>query len=400
VVNLAYHGRNNRALKEKIAAVFELYFRDQPKARGSGLASKRRIGVVVTQRHEGIFIRCMKGVLERLDPKAFELVVICSGASVEMIRKAIHRDDLSYVTIPHSLPEAVERIRAAACDLIYYWEVGSDSMNYLLPFARLAPVQCTSHGSFQNTTGVAALDYYMSSGLVEAECAASHYTERLWNSKTLLMHQTRLPQVSPATRGSFQLPDGRNIYLCLQNPMKLHPDFYPILKQILEADAKAVIVLAGGRHGHLLKHLRQLFCELFGGLSDRIVIVPWLGFEDYCRLLQLADVVLDPPHFTAGCTAYDIFSFHQPIVTMPGELAASRVTAACYAKMGMNELVVQTPQEYVAQAVRVGSERDYRMALRDRIRKADEQLFGDSEAVREYERFFREATPIASPPPA
>ncbi len=59
--------------------------------------------------------------------------------------------------------------------------------------------------------------------------------------------------------------------------------------------------------------------------------------------------------------------------------------------MGMDELVAKTTQEYIAKAVRAGSERDYRMAVRDRIRKADEQLFDDLEAVREHERFFHEA---------
>lgn len=82
------------------------------------------------------------------------------------------------VTFPNGLKAAVERIRETACDVLYYWEVGSDAMNYFLPFARLAPLQCTSHGS-QITTGNPAVDYFFSSSLIEP----SHYTERLWQSR-------------------------------------------------------------------------------------------------------------------------------------------------------------------------------------------------------------------------
>ncbi len=60
VFNLAYHGRNNRVMKEKIAALFAPYFAQVPPPTGSSLAGRRRLGVVVTQRHEGIFLRCMK----------------------------------------------------------------------------------------------------------------------------------------------------------------------------------------------------------------------------------------------------------------------------------------------------------------------------------------------------
>ena len=65
--------------------------------------------------------------------------------------------------------------------------------------------------------------------------------------------------------------------------------------------------------------------------------------EDYCRLLQLADVVLDPPHYGAGSSCYDLFSFNLPVVTLPGELIVGRITQACYRKMGVEDLIVLRP---------------------------------------------------------
>ena len=79
IFNLAYHGRNNLELKRKIAAVYEPYFRDQPEPTGSGNSARKRIGVVVTQRHEGNFLRTMTGVWRNLDGNDFELVVFLRG---------------------------------------------------------------------------------------------------------------------------------------------------------------------------------------------------------------------------------------------------------------------------------------------------------------------------------
>ena len=326
-MSFAYHGRNNRRLKEKFGRFYAQYFRDMPQPAGSGMRSRRRLGFVVTQSHEGIFLRCMRGIIEHLDREAFELLILCSGGIVETVRKGIHRDDLRFIPLSDSFRESVARIRDAACDVIYYWEVGSDSRNYFLPFARLAPVQCTSHGSLI-TTGVPAVDYFISSELVETDAAQEHYSEKLWKLCTLLMNEGRLSPVPPASRDYFGLPEKRNLYLCFQNPLKIHPDFDPLLGGILEADPIATIALLSGTRGAAAAVLKERFKETIGPQADRIVFLPWLKFQDYCCLLVLADVVLDPPHYTASSSAYDILSFSQPTVTLPGELAVGAWAAA------------------------------------------------------------------------
>jgi len=388
-LSLSYHGRNNRQLKERFAAIFGRYLVDQPEPSGSGLPDRRRIGFLVTRRHEAMFLRSMGGILENLDGERFELVVLCCRRIVETLRRGLHRDDLRFVPFDDSLPTAVRKIREAACDLIYYWEVGSDAMNYFLPFAHLAPVQCTGWGSAL-TSGVPAIDYFLSSELIERPGSDVQYSERLWLSKTLFVNKSRLPPVAPVSRGQFGLPDDRNLYVCLQNPLKLHPDFDPLLAGILASDPRALIVLLADRAGHVADRLWQRFVHRVPGAAGRIVFLPQQPLDDYCRLLQLADVVLDPPHYGAGSSCYDIFSFNQPLVTLPGELIVGRITQAFYKKMQFEELIVRSPTEYVAKAVQVATDRDYRAHVKDRIARSSDVVFDDIEAVREHERFFDE----------
>ncbi len=121
------------------------------------------------------------------------------------------------------------------------------------------------------------------------------------------------------------------------------------------------------------------------------MFLPPQPFGDYCRLLQLANVILDPPHYGANSSCYDIFSYNLPLVTMPGKLFVGRVTQAFYRKMGVEDLIVHSPAEYVSKAVQVATDRDHRQYVTERIARASDVLFNDLESVREHERFFDEA---------
>ncbi len=262
-------------------------------------------------------------------------------------------------------------------------------MNYFLPFARLAPVQCTGWGS-TTTSGVPAVDYFLSSELVESPGSQERYTERLWQSRTLFRYQDRARATAPAARSEFGLPEARNLYVCFQNPLKLHPDFDPLLAGILAADPQAFVVLLADRFGRVAESLRQRFARTIKA-AGRIVFLAPQDFTNYCRLLQLADVLIDPPHYGANSSCYDIFSYNLPLVTMPGKVFVGRVTQAFYRKMGVDDLVVHSPDEYVRKAVQVATDRDYRHYVTERIAEASDVLFNHLEAVREHERFFEEA---------
>jgi hypothetical protein len=46
---------------------------------------------------------------------------------VATLRGKLRCRQLRFVPFADSLPEAIRQVRAAACDMIYYWEVGSDA---------------------------------------------------------------------------------------------------------------------------------------------------------------------------------------------------------------------------------------------------------------------------------
>jgi predicted O-linked N-acetylglucosamine transferase (SPINDLY family) len=385
---LLYHGRPDRPIKKAYADVFRHSFDKPAPSPRQGLP---RIGFVVTNTHEGVFLRCMRGLFEHVRAGLFEMAVVASPGGTLKLRAGIKNEAVQILTIPDRFDLAAEAIRQFGFDLLYFWEIGTDAQNYFLPFCRLAPVQCTSWG-VPATSGIPQVDYYLSSDLVEDAQADDHYTERLYRAKTLLAYEYRmeLPE-TPKTRTDFGFGDQQHLYLCPQQLRKLHPDFDPILGGILRNDAAGVVVLVSDAGGHVAAGLQARFQKTISDVAGRIAFLPWQTMPGYASLLAASDVILDTLYYGGALTSYDAFSFHQPVVTLPTAFRRGRYTLACYRRMGLDDCLAQDAQDYVRIAVRLGSDRDYRQTIRDKIRAADHLLFEDLDAIRELEQFLLDA---------
>ncbi|HUT09853.1 MAG TPA: tetratricopeptide repeat protein [Thermoguttaceae bacterium] len=395
--NLMYHGRDDRPIKEAYARIFRRCFPQQTPPGGTG---RPRVGFVVTRGHENIFLHFMRGVLDRLDADRLEPLVVCSQAAAGRIRDAVCNDAVGILPLPERFDRMVEVIRSARFDLLYYWEIGSDSTNYFLPFFRLAPVQCTSAG-VPVTSGIPQVDYYLSSELWETEGAESRYTERLIRAKTNLVYVPRtLPSQPLKPRGAFGFSKDLHIYLCAQKIEKFHPDFDALLGDILRRDTAGAVVIVKDPQEHAAVALRRRFAVTIPDVVDRIALLPRLTFGDYLSLIAAADVLLDTLHYGGGSTTYHGLSLGKPIVTLPSPLQAGRSTYACYRKMGIADGIASDPDQYVDVAVRLATDIDYRTAVAGQIRASCPLLFEDIEAVRELERILLELIARAkeSPP--
>jgi predicted O-linked N-acetylglucosamine transferase (SPINDLY family) len=106
---------------------------------------------------------------------------------------------------------------------------------------------------------------------------------------------------------------------------------------------------------------------------------------------MIADVLLDPFHWSGGNISHDALAFGTPIVTLPGAYMRGRVTCGCYKQMGVMDCVASTMEEYVALAVRLGTDSACREQVKAKILAANGALYENINAVREMERFFLDA---------
>ncbi|GAB6188119.1 O-linked N-acetylglucosamine transferase family protein [Thermopirellula anaerolimosa] len=387
---LYHHGVCNRRLREKFWRLFAPAFpRELPAPRRR---KRIRVGFLATWGHQGGFLRGFGGIMERLDRAPFEVVGLVSSTALDVCRRSVRANDIGWIGFPHEVPLALQAIRNADCDIILHWQGGTDVVNYFLPFLPLAPVQCIGFGQ-HGTTGIGNIDYFISSRLFErGEDAQEDYTERLVQLAGATAWQPRPHRPPAASRDAFGLPGQGAIYFCPQRLAKFHPDFDRLLCRILEADPTGHVVAMEGVRPATAARLRARWLRTLGpSLMRRIVLLPAQQPADYYRLLSLADAVLDTPCYSASLTAYDAFALGVPLVTLPGRHMVQRYALGLCRRMGFEQLVASDEDQYVALAVRLGRDGDFRQAMRRAILERCGVLFEDPHVVREYEEFFRRA---------
>jgi protein O-GlcNAc transferase len=396
---LAYHGLNDRELQIKTARLFlaaipGLAFTAPHCAGARRSGAKIRIGFISRFFAAHSIFSTSVGLIEQLSRERFEVVALRVTPSrddeaTSRIRAAADRT----VDLDPDVYRARSQIAALELDILFYQDIGMEPISYFLAFARLAPVQCVSFGH-PNTTGIPTIDYFISNDLFEPPQPHAHYSERLAllrNLPTLAYYyKPKLPPL-PAARAAFRLPEEANLYVCPQTLFKLHPDFDAILGGVLGRDPKGLVILIAGQFQEFTDRLRARFARTLSAHADRIVFLPFMGFERFMQLLCVADVILDTLHFNGMNSSLQAFAAGTPVVTLPGEFQRGRHTQAMYRKMGILDCIAADPRQYVDIAVRIATDRAQAQTLRQRILAHNHVLFEDPRVVEEFEKFFVEA---------
>jgi predicted O-linked N-acetylglucosamine transferase (SPINDLY family) len=396
---LAYHGLNDRELQVKTARMFltvipGLAFTAPHCAGARRRGGKIRIGFLSRFFASHSIFSTSVGLIEKLSRERFEVLALRvmpsrDDAATARIRAAADRT----VELDPDVYRARAQIAALELDILFFQDIGMEPISYFLAFARLAPVQCVSFGH-PNTTGIPTIDYFISNDLFELPHAQAHYSERLVllrNLPTLAYYyKPELPS-HPPVRAAFRLPEEAHLYLCPQTLFKLHPDFDALLAGILERDPKGLVILIAGQFQEFTDRLRARFARTLPAHTERIVFLPFMGFERFMQLLCVADVILDTVHFNGMNSSLQAFAAGTPVVTLPGEFQRGRHTQAMYRKMGILDCIAADPRQYVDVAVRIATDPAHAQMLRRRILARNPVLFEDREVVDEFERFFIEA---------
>lgn len=380
---MAYYGTDNMKIKKKISGLFT--------TTPTKIEWQKRIGFIVTSKHEGIFLKLTKGILDRWQLDDYELWFIGPANSIRTIQQQIGNDKANYLILDQSFTKSVQMIREKGFSLLYYWEIGTDPWNYFLPFFRLGAVQCTSWGTPESTT-IPEVDYFISSEHIEDQTMQKYYTEKLVTMKNLPSYYYRptLPKdLKP--RKDFGLPEDKNIYLCPQTLYKFHPDFDVALESILRRDPKGLLLLIAHQYPPWNEMLMTRFKKNMPDVANRILFCPQLKRESFFNLLYLADVLLDTFYFSGGNSIYEALGLGLPVITLPSQFMRGRIALGCYKKINFTDCIATTVEEYVDIALRIGMDSNYRTAIRQKIMQCCGPLFEDLAAATEMQHFFEQA---------
>ena len=385
-MSLAYHVQNVRPMMERYA---ELFAERIKPLELSPLQGKPRVGIVVTHGHEGVFARCWGGIVERLSRARMHVMVVCSRAGANVLKQLIRIADDEYFVLPERLDQAAQTLRDAKFDLLHYWEIGTDSTNYFLPYFRPAAVQFGNWG-WPVTSGNSRVDHFVSCDSIETADADGHFRESLVRMRNLptFYERPELPRTLDG-REKFGLSQHEHLYLCAQNLRKLHPDFDVILLELLTRDPLGRLLLIADAQPTITQLLLARLRRTMPAVCDRVQVLPRLERPQYLNLLQLADVALDTLHYGGGAnTVYDAVSVGTPMISLPSPYQRGRWTLGVYKQLGLEDRIARSVDEYLSLAHRCAVEPDFRRSWSTHLLSAGESLFADRNVVLEHEELF------------
>ncbi len=392
----AYHGVNDLNIQKRLASFYtkacpELATTSYHNAPNQSIQDKINVAFVSKHFFSHTVAELYYGIIEHPPRDRFNVTSFRFPGREDHMAKQTNRAADTVVTLPADLARARNRIAEHSPDIIFYPDIGMDSLTYFLAFSRLAPVQCVGWGH-PVTTGLPNTDYFLSLDDAEPKDGQDHYTEHLVRLKSVgtYFYKPSLPE-NPSARTVLGLFERHNIYAYPQSLFKFHPDFDEILGQILRRDTHGLVVLIDGRIQHWSHLLQKRFESSIPDVVDRIQFIPQMSHDDFLSFLLHADVILDTIYFGGGKTSLEAFACGQPVVTLPGDFLRERLTLAFYKQMEIMDCVANDTASYVDIAFTLANDKNWKNALTDKIQERSGVLYENGQVIDELAGFFQQA---------
>ncbi len=363
-----------------------------PDLEGNG---KIRVGYVSSFFREHVVARMTAGWLRHSDRQQFEIYTYHTGEVADSVTRQFSLDSDRFYHIPKNLEAVCQQIRADNLHILVYADVGMEPLTTQMAALRLAPVQCSGWGH-PITTGLPTIDYYLSSEQMEPDHAQEHYCETLipLPNTGLCYTQPDIPPL-PHTREDFGLRNDAIVYLSSQSLFKYLPQYDFVFAEIARQIPQAQFAFLVSQNSpqvteQFQQRLKQAFATVGLNSKDFCVMIPRQDQLGFWGLNSVSDVLLDTFGWSGGNTVFDAIACGLPVVTCPGEFMRGRHACGILKTIGITETIAANEAEFVAIAVRLGLDPDYRTSIRQKIQQHHSRLFEDKTCVDALETFYRQ----------
>ncbi|WP_421659407.1 tetratricopeptide repeat protein [Leptothermofonsia sp. ETS-13] len=363
-----------------------------PALEGNG---KIRVGYVSSFFREHVVARMTAGWLRQSDRQQFEIYTYHTGEVADHVTRQLSLYSDRFYHIPKNLEAVCQQIRADNLHILVFADVGMEPLTTQMAALRLAPVQCSGWGH-PITTGLPTIDYYLSSEQMEPEQGQEHYSEILipLPNTGLCYTQPDIPPF-PHTRQDFGLHDDAIVYLSSQSLFKYLPQYDSVFAEIARQVPQAQFAFLVSQNStqvteQFQQRLKQAFATVGLNSEDFCVMIPRQNQLGFWGLNSVSDVMLDTFGWSGGNTVFDAIACGLPVVTCPGEFMRGRHAYGILKTMGVTETIAANETEFVAIAVRLGLDLDYRATIRQKVQQHRSRLFEDKTCVDALETFYRQ----------
>lgn len=351
--------------------------------------SRIRVGFVSSFFYHHSIGKLMGPWASIMDSDRFEVFVWHLGVPVDAMTETIRENVEHFYHVPKFSESLVEMIADAGLDALIFTDIGMDPIAQVLGGLRLATAQCNCLGH-PVPSGLPNMDYVFSSELMEPEDAATHYTEKLQLLPNLQfyhdMDRIKRDMPSPMERTSNEIR-----YLCSQSLFKLQPQYDMVFARIAKRVPDAKI--------WFIQHRSHVVNEIFERRMDTAFRAEGLDFKEhivwqprqnasgFLKLNQDADILLDSFLWSGNVSTLEGIACGLPVVTCPGSHFRSRHTYGILKLLEVDQLIAETPQEYVDLAVRLATDEIWRNEVVEKLQQNMHRAYNDTEPLDAIENF-------------
>jgi predicted O-linked N-acetylglucosamine transferase (SPINDLY family) len=263
--------------------------------------------------------------------------------------------------------QASTMVRADKIDILVDL-AGHIAGHRLLLFARKpAPLQVTYIG-YQNTTGMAAMDYRLTDEWADPPGTTdAFYTEKLVRLPRSFFCYRPSPNAPPV--GSLPATaNGLVTFGSFNNFAKVTPEVLATWAQLMAEVPRSRMVILAADVPSLRKHLADAFASR--GIDEtRWTLEARRPRRQYLDLVSQVDIALDPFPFNGHTTTCDALWQGVPVITLAGRTYAARFGSTAHVNMNLEDLIARSTEEYVEIAARLAGDLARLAGLRSGLRE-------------------------------
>jgi predicted O-linked N-acetylglucosamine transferase (SPINDLY family) len=314
-----------------------------------------KIGYVSSDLREHAVGFGLSEALELHDKSRFEIHAFYCGIANDDATKQRIKGSVEHWTDIRSMDDdaAAALIHEAEIDILI--DLNGYTRDARTPvFARKpAPIQVNWYG-FPGTMGTPYHHYIIGDDTVIPPGDEVFFTERVLRIPVYQPNDRKRKVANEAPlKTAENLPENGFVFCCLNGAQKITEPMFVAWMEILRGVPNSVLWLLDTSI-ETNERLRVMAGQ-HGVEGHRICFAPKRPNAVHLARYQLADLFLDTFPYGAHTTASDAMWMGTPVLTMPGESFASRVCGSLVRSAGMPELITHSIQDYVAEAIRLGT---------------------------------------------
>lgn len=280
--------------------------------------------------------------------KSFDLTLVHLGASnYDKLEKSIFKKTL-FVYFDSDNQLNYESIRFNDFNMVIYPEIGSDYEGRILSNTRIAPHQVAMYGFPVSSFG-SSVDFFIGGQEIENfELAPSNYSEQLVAIKGI----GAIPIKNDFIHKKQVISENGNIFFLGSFPKLSYEniDAMRLIKQSALSSVKFTFALQYASDYQAYIPASEFIKSELGGNTDIYVSLP---YEQYMELIAKSSFCIDAYPFGGFNTIVDALHLGKPVVTWEGTKAYNRLASAVLRRLGLNELIATSQEEYVSIATRL-----------------------------------------------